>query len=112
MTNQSTSDTEKAFENIKHNALHLNFPNGNKLSTIWGRGSYTDNHDFTFDESGNIKDFWTFIGSNNVEIMFTCDKKLEKKILKKFNDGDDQPIGYLTILQWVEIVKMLSKELK
>jgi hypothetical protein len=112
MKNQSTSNTEeKAFENIKHNALHLNFPNGNKLSTIWGRGSYTENHDFTFDESGNIKDFWTFIGSNNVEIMFACDKKLEKKIFKKFI-YDSQPIGYLTILQWVEIVKMLSKEVK
>lgn len=88
-------------------AFHLNFDNGNQLSTTFAGGSYSENHD----------DFRNFMNpqektveSNDCEIMFTCDKNLTKKILKKYNDGDEQPIGYLNITQWTEIVKLLSKD--
>lgn len=76
---------EKSFNNFKHNGLHLTFPNGNFISTIFGIGSYTENHDmYTKMEE--------FMDSNDVEIMFDCGDKLKKKILKKYNDGENDPI--------------------
>jgi len=98
---------EKAFFNWRLGGIHLNFPNGNTLSTIWGGGSYSENHD-DFGSITNPK----AIGSNNVEIMFDCPEELQKKIEKKYNDGDEQPIGYLNIVQWSEIVNLLSKPSK
>ena len=98
---------EKAFNNFRTNGLHLNFANGNHLSTIWGGGSYSENHDNLRDVIGP-----TAIQSNDVEIMFDCGEKLKKRIIKKYNEGYDQPIGYLTISQWVEIVNLLNKESK
>ena len=95
---------KKSFENFKHNGIYLEFDNGNTISTIWGYGSYTENHD--------KGDFDTFDSSKNVEIMFTCGQKLKKGILKKYNEGDGDPIGYLTITQWLEIVNLLNKEIK
>lgn len=98
----------KSFANPKHNGIHLNFPNGNWISTIWGVGSYSENHDHkTYDF---VADYETFMSSNDVEIMFTCGEKLKKRILKKYNEGEKDPIGYLTITQWLEIVNLLNKE--
>jgi len=98
---------EKSFSNWRHNAIHLTFPNGNKLSTIWGVGTYSDNHDL--DMKLGI-DMWSkFLDSNTCEVMIQeAPEKLIKKINKKF-DGDGSVIGYLTMIQWLEIVKMLSK---
>lgn len=48
------------------------------------------------------------IESDTVEIMFDCGPKLKKRILKKYNDGSEDPIGYLTITQWLEIVHLLA----
>lgn len=98
----------KAFKNTKHNGIHLVFPNGNWLSTIWGVGSYSDNYDIFSDDV--VKDFSTFRESNNVEIMFTCGDRLKKKICKKYNEGSTDPIGYLDITQWLEIVNLLATE--
>ena len=100
-------DEEKAFNNFRHNGLHLNFPNGNHLSTVWGGGTYTENYD-RFDLISQP----IFLESNDVEIMFECSEKLQKKIEKKFNDGGEQPIGRLTITQWLEIANLLAKEQK
>jgi len=101
----------KSFANHKHNGVHLKFPNGNSISTIWGRGSYTDNHDFT---TGKIsKDFSTLIegGSNTVEIMpNTNNKRLLNKIFRKFNtDPDNSVIGWLTIDDWMWVIQQLYK---
>lgn len=89
----------------------MNFPNGNHLSTIWGAGSYSENHDREEDwrTTGNMDGFWS---SNNVEIMFYCGEKLKKRILRKYNEGGADPIGYLDIQKWSEIVSLLSKEKK
>jgi len=100
-------NNEKAFNNWRHNAIHLTFPNGNKLSTIWGVGTYCDN--YNLDRDFNVDMFSTFLDSNTCEVMIQkAPDKLIKKINKKFN-GDGSVIGYLTMSQWLEIIKMLSK---
>ena len=74
---------EKAFNNFKHNGVHLSFPNGNMISTIWGRGSYSDNYDGTGDTGGFLNDYQTFMESDTVEIMVDCSDKLFKKLQKR-----------------------------
>jgi hypothetical protein len=108
---------EKSFNNFRHNGIHLNFPNGNFISTIWGVGSYTENHDFSL--SGHfsteqdslrgdpLKGFRTFLQSDNVEVAYTCSKEIVKKIRRKF--GEENPLGYLSMKDWLWLVNTLSK---
>lgn len=104
---------KKAFENLKHNCLHLNFPNGNSISTIWGPGSYSENHDAFDDPNEFIAKYKTFMDSNDVEVMISCPDKLYKRIARKYNEGSDNSvIGYLNITQWLEILKLISKDPK
>lgn len=98
--------SKQSFVNWRPNAFHLNFQNGNHLSTTWAPCSYSDNYDRDFPENPKLHHNFP---SNRVEIMFTCPDKLKKKIIKKFNEGNDDPIGYLNITQWAEIVTLLSK---
>lgn len=108
----------KAFHNFRHNAFHLNFPNGNFLSTIFGIGTYSDNHAIPSHSISNpgplndpnfLSNFHTFLESNTVEIMFHCKKTLEKQILKKYNEGNPQPIGRVPLDQWTEIINLLTQ---
>jgi len=86
--------TEKAFHNFKHNGIYLTFPNGNMLSTIWGDCVYN------FDK---------FLDSDTAEIMILkAPDKLKKKIGKKY-DFDGFVKEYLTMEEWLDVVKMLSK---
>lgn len=106
--------SKKSFKNVGHNRLHLNFPNGNWISTIWGVGSYTENR---YIDRGKYKSFIkmyeTFMVSDDVEIMIECGGKLKKKIHKKYDkDSDGSVIGHLDIIQWLEIVNLLFKEEK
>lgn len=105
---------QKAFENWRHNAIHFKFPNGNTMSMIWTRGSYSDNYEcFKEDESGELVMLpmhGEWLDSDTVEIMFDCGKKLEKRITKKYNDGYDQPVSRLTFSEWLEIMNLLHKE--
>jgi hypothetical protein len=109
-------EQKKAFKNWDIGRLHLNFPNGNHLSTVWADGTYSDNNmsmtvtDWLLSNTGKTP--VPTVESNTVEIMFSCGEKLRKKILKKYNEGDDDPIGYLTFDQWLEIVNLLSREKK
>lgn len=108
----------KAFVIHRENGFLLNFPNGNSISTIWGWGSYSETKDWHPDplKHGEFDVMEVFKrlpeGSNSVEIMFACSPALQKKIEKKFNAGDRQPIGYLNISDWIEIINMLYKEKK
>ena len=104
---------EKAFRNWREGAIHLNFPNGNQISTTWAAiGSYSDNHDLQTDYSkprvGDRID--PVVESNTVEVMITCGEKLQKRLEKKFNDGYAQPLGYLTMEDWLYVVDKVSKE--
>lgn len=105
------ANKEKSFNNWGHNKLHLTFPNGNRLSTIWGYGTYSDNHD-AGDTIDGVSAFQTFMSSDTVEIMILeAPEKLIKKIQKKYDFEDDSVKGYLTMAEWLDIVKMLSKSL-
>lgn len=100
---------EKAFNNWRHNSIHLTFPNGNILSTVWGVGTYSDNHDFDFTPDPS-EGFRVFMQSDEVEIsILKAPAKLVKKIMKKYDVENDSVIGYLNMAQWLDIVKMLSK---
>ena len=113
-----TEEIEKAFQNVANNKIHLYFPNGNGISTIWGSGSYTENHDVGFEppftHDGFMKAFSAFMGSNDVEIMLLkCPEKLSKKIHKKYDrSGDGSVIGHIKIMEWLDILNMLAKEKK
>lgn len=100
---------EKIFHSWDVGRFHINFPNGNQISTVWGSGSYSDNHndeqDFKFPRMKKTFD------SDTCEIMFRCGDKLRKRILKKYNDGNMDPIGYLIFESWLEIVNLLNKEI-
>ena len=103
---------EKAFVNHVENGFALNLPNGIRISTIFGWGSYTENHNwgeipmkgFNYEifkkRFGRIPD-----GSNDVEIMIDCP---DEKWLKKINGGDTV-IGHLTIEEWFKILKKCWK---
>lgn len=95
---------EKSFQAHKTNGVFLRFPNGNCISTVWGKYTYSDNHDID-----NDVPFETRMDSNNVEILIKCSDKLHKKIHKKY-DGDGSIIGYINIKQWIEILNLLEKE--
>ena len=100
----------KAFVNHKHNGVYLKFPNGNAISTIWGQGSYSENHDFS---TGDVlSDYSTLIkeGSNTVEIMiYTDSTKLAKRIFRKCAPGSkDTVIGWVDMPTWLWVIKQLS----
>lgn len=99
---------EKAFNNWGHNRIHLTFPNGNAISTVWGYLTYSDNHDFVSDD--HLDRFNEFMQSDTVEIMILkAQDKLRNKIEKKYDFGGDSVKGYLTITEWLDILKMLAK---
>mgnify|MGYP001615562316 CR=1 FL=1 len=101
----------KAFHNWKRNAMHLNFPNGNSISTTFDWASYSENHEVRITqkilrmESSTMWD----LPSNNVEIKINCPPELLKKIQRKYAEGrDDNPIGYINITQWLEILNLIK----
>jgi len=102
-------NTNAAFTNHRHNGVYLQFPNGNAISTIWGVGSYSDNHNLSFE------DYSTLIkkGSMSVEIMpITNNRHLLNRILRKCgkNPDDDSVIGWVDITTWLWILNQLAKD--
>lgn len=109
---------KKSFECVGGMAkFFLHFPNGNRVSTIFGAGSYTENYDEEYPtklEGDNLYRLWQ---SNDVEIMVSCSKQLHTEIHKKYNKqyeegSDDSVIGGLEILDWIEIISMVSSEVR
>lgn len=104
-------DKNKSFYGWSAGRFHINFDNGNHLSTVWGEGTYSDEHDSMAETRyllGETRERPTF-SSNCVEIMFDCPKELKKEILDKYNEGSADPIGYLELKEWIEIVNLLNK---
>lgn len=96
--------------NHKDNGVFLQFDNGICLSTIWGWGSYSENHDWHPKGDTSLDNVFKKIeeGSHNVEIMFTDgDPKFIKKMCIKY-DGEN-PIGYLDLNDWLDIVQACKK---
>jgi hypothetical protein len=102
---------DKAFKNWRNGAFKLYFPNGNMVSTIFTPGSYSDNYNESFDLL-KLNPEEHPMESTNCEIMFNCGEKLRKKLQKKFNNNYEQPFGYVSITDWMEIISKISKEKK
>jgi hypothetical protein len=111
-------DMKKAFHNVRHNVVHLHFPNGASVSTIWGYGTYSDNHDLKIAANkpvGYIETWNTFMASDTCEIMIGgISKHTEWKIgscLHRDTSGDSV-IGYITLTEWVTILNLIAKDRK
>ena len=110
---------EKAFNNCSHNIVHLTFPNGNAISSIWGYLTYSDNHYINndkavskdkFDGKSYINNFTKFMDSDTCEIMIlNAPKKLLKEIQEKYDFMGEPVKGYVTITEWLDIVNLLAK---
>lgn len=105
----------KTFESRKDCQLIINFPDGSKVSSIWGFGSYSDNHMMDIEKAKKNIAEHSFVGtwfnepiqSNTIEVMYTCvDEKKQKKINKKF--GEDNPLGYLKFDEWLWLINLLK----
>lgn len=105
----------KAFRNWREGAIHLNFPNGNQVSTTWANYSYSENYNkdmllveetrkYKTDRIDPVKE------SDTCEILVSCGDRLLKKLEKKYNDGYSQPFGYVKIEDWLDIVNRVAKE--
>ena len=111
------TQTNKAFHQHRLNGFALTFPNKNWISTIWGDGTYSENHWLStehpfFKQMGMQKYNIIYdvrLKSDTVEIMIQCGEKLAKRIHKKYG-GDGSVIGHLNIMQWLEIINLLAKE--
>jgi len=110
-TKKQTRRVKKAFHGWDVARFHINFPNGNHISTVWGEGTYSECHDSTAMTDYLLKRTTErpVFDSSNVEIMFDCPKSLREYIEKKYNDYNGQPIGYLPLNKWLEIVNLLAK---
>lgn len=105
---------EKAFYNHKVNGIHLSFPNGNSLSTIWGIGSYSENHDKGFEELYDIDNFTkmynTQMGSDNCEVMPGCSDLVKKLLDATFPEEENGSIfGNMTFEKWLKMVNILNE---
>jgi spore coat protein CotH len=95
--------TKANITNHKTNGVLIQFANGNSLSTIWGNGSYSMNHDVG-EYGARIKN-----GSSDVEIMPDCSSKMIKKIEKIIGEEMDGSIaGYIPVDKWLKIVAVMN----
>jgi len=102
---------EKAFCNHKINGVRLVFPNGNAISTVWGCGTYSENHDYS---SGDVvKDYTQPIkdGSSTAEIMIldAPEGVIEKIYKHQKADVQNGVIGWVTISDWLWVINQLAK---
>lgn len=95
----------KSFVSHRKAAFCIYFENGNSISTVFGPGSYSENHDMDF---ALAREYTETIKSNTVEIMLDCPDKLLRKIGNKYNREGENPMGHLTLIEWLEIVNMLK----
>lgn len=114
MTKQKQQkNKEKAFNNHTNNGIRLTFPNGIRVSTIFGYGSYSDNHDYKpkvdnkATEIENIMAQFEKIeeGSNTVEVMiFGATEQFISRLLKEVVGDKYNPVGYINMKQWLKII--------
>jgi len=99
-----------------YSGFHIHFDNGFTLSTIWGAGSYSDNHDLIMDQSLDIFERFRKIPlqTETVECMLFADVETEKmskfikKIYKKFN-SDGSVIPYMPVADWLKLISLINK---
>lgn len=104
----SDKSDEKSFAAGKANHFVLNFPNGNRISSIWGWGSYTENYNVG-DIGDVLKTMNEPMSSNDVEVMVDCSKELFKKLQRRYKTTNTV-FGYININQWLKLVAEVAGE--
>jgi len=112
-----------------NNGISLDFGKGLRLSTIWGVGSYSDNHDLLQEINSKaskctasefMKEASKKRESTNVECLFTVDSEsldkdkiiaFLKLIYEATNTNEDSPIAYLGLEDWIDIVQRHSTKM-
>lgn len=95
-------DEARSFYNHKTNGFHINFANGNSLSTIWGRGTYSDNKLRELEPLERV-------GSDTCEVRPGCSTEVKEELDKMFPDNaGDSVYPYVTLEQWIDIVNYLN----
>lgn len=99
---------------VVRNGFWLYFDNGLSISTIWGAGSYSTNHDLLLDslkspdEKFEKLPLWAY----EVEVMLSGEGTKQKEFLEKVHekyDGDGSIIGYLPVTRWFELINELKE---
>ncbi len=90
------------------NCLHFVFNEKLTLSAIWSPGSYSDNHDL-LKLTETIPDLTTLFKSNlestTVECyFFNALPGFQRKMERKYNEGSEQPISYLPVEEFIELL--------
>lgn len=95
----------KAFTQHRDNGFYLSFPNGNGLSTVWGRATYSDNYNVEVGMSEVIPK-----GSNTVEVMPHCSGAVKKLLDAAFPEEENGSVfGYMTFEKWLKMVNILNE---
>lgn len=123
-----TNPKTKSFTNHTPNGVLLKFTNGNKISTVWGVGTYADNQ-YKYSLMPQLSNFpaerekqleqWlkkrTELlpeGSNTAEVMPFCSKKLYKQLEVMFPDQENGGVfTYLSMEDWLKMVNFLNTNL-
>ena len=97
---------------IVRNGFWLHFDNGLSISTIWGSGSYSDNHDL-FINHNPIESFEKLpLETTEVEVMLDGKGEAQHKYidyLHKKHDGDGAVIGYLPLEEWFKLIVNMKR---
>lgn len=102
-------NNEKAFNQHKKNGFHITFPNGNKLSTIWGYSTYSDNYNMD-DIAGYMDRFDIIRGSDTCEVMPSCSDEVKQKLDEMFPEETSGSVfGHLSFEQWLKMVNYLNE---
>ena len=107
---------QKAFVNHKVNGFLLTFPNGNKLSTIFGSGAHCENCNRVERKEDGSLDFEKMYttryeeGSDTCEVMPTCNETVKALLDATFSDETDGSIfNYMTMDKWLKMVNILNE---
>jgi len=107
-----TEITKKAFASHRPNGIHLRFPNGNSLSTIWGLGTYSDNYDLESPDGDTLNVYSSVIkeGSDTCETMPSCGDMVKKLLDATFPDETNGGVfGHMTFEKWLKMVNILNE---
>ena len=105
----------------KSNLVWIEFSKDLIVSTAWGAGTYSDNHDAMLMEDYDVGKLMEIFNkpmeSSNCEVYFiNCPEDLQESLEKKYNDGCEHPISYLDVENWIKLImdckKYVNKQIK
>jgi hypothetical protein len=108
----------KSFSTRGNNQVILKFPNGVSVSTVWGTGSYSDNH-MDIEAIMNIESIMKQepLESDTCEFMILeAPYELLEDIHSEFNEysvgSKTEPYGHVPIDVWIKVLNRLTSYTK